>query len=429
LTARNHHPRQLVRLVLKFIHQCRLSDAGLAGHEDDLPLAAQRAFGSVAFDCKSTPLNSGKLSVFAQAFVNSRSAGPIVIRGSGTLMFGPAPYVLVESPPQELIVHPLPRQGELPGFTGAVGVFSVEPPALATNVLRVGEPIKMTAIVRPKHGEASLARLVAPPAPRVKEWQIFAGPADGAPPQSVQLRGFAAFNYTLIPLTETAQATPAIPFSSFDPAASNYLDLTIPPVPVKVLPGRAPGDWQAISQTSPPEPDEEKEPELSGLAPAPGRTSASLVPWQRQTWFPLVQLAPAALFAGLWGWDRRRRYLEEHPDVVLRRRARRALRRERRVLREAARSQDGQRFAAAAVSAMRVACAPHFPAEPRALVGNDVLQLLHQSNGHDVPEDVVRRFFNVTDASQFAVASADLRELLALQPGLEKVLARLEERL
>src|SRR5205823_3906522 len=153
----------------------------------------------------------------------------------------------------------------------------------------------------------------------------------------------------------------------------------IPPVPVKVLPGRAPGDWQAISQTAP-EPDEEKEPELSGLAPAPGRTAWSLVPWQRQAWFPLVQLAPAALFAGLWGWDRRRRYLEEHPNVVLRRRARRALRRERRALKEAARSQDGQRFAATAVNAMRIACAPHFPAEPRALVGSDVLQLLHQSN-------------------------------------------------
>jgi hypothetical protein len=337
--------------------------------------------------------------------------------------------VLVESSPQELNVRPLPRQGELPGFTGIVGVFSVEPPTLATNALSVGEPVKMTVIVRPKHGEASLARMVAPETPRAKEWQIFAGPAEIAPPQAVQARGFAVFNYTLIPLTETAQATPAIPFSSFDPAGSNYVDCTIPPVPVKVSPGRAPGDWQAISQTAPPDADEEKEPELSGLAPTVGRTASSLVPWQRQAWFPLVQLAPAALFAGLWGWDRRRRYLEEHPDVVVRRRARRALRRERRALKEAARSQDGPRFATAAVNAMRIACAPHFPAEPRALVGSDVLQLLRQSNGHDVPDDVVRRFFIVTDATQFAIGSSDARELLALQPGLEKVLEKLEEKL
>jgi hypothetical protein len=376
-----------------------------------------------------TPLNSGKLSVFAQAFVPSHTRGPIVIQGSGALTFGPAPYVLVESPPQELNVRPLPRQGELPGFTGAVGVFAVDTPVLTTNSLQVGEPVKMTVTVRSKHGEASLARLVAPPTPRAKEWQIFAGPAEIAPPQAVQARGFAVFTYTLIALTETAQATPAIPFSSFDPAGSNYVDLTIPSVPVKVSPGHAPGDWQAISQAAPGESDEEKEPELNGLAPAPGRTALSLVPWQRQTWFPLVQLAPAALFAGLWGWDRRRRYLEEHPDVVLRRRARRALRRERRLLKEAAQSQDGSRFAAAAVNAMRIACAPHFPAEPRALVGTDVLQLLHQSNGHDVPDDLVRRFFNVADASRFALTPSDTRELLALKPGLERVLEKLEERL
>src|SRR5207237_1158969 len=83
--------------------------------------------------------------------------------------------------------------------------------------------------------------------------------------------------------------------------------------------------------------------------------------------------------------------------------------RERRKLRDAAHSRDGQRFAAAAVNAMRVACAPHFPAEPRALVGSDVLQLLHETNGGDRPEELVRRFFNVADASRFAGGSADAR--------------------
>jgi hypothetical protein len=376
-----------------------------------------------------TPLVSGKLSVFAQGFAPSRAAGPIVIQGQGTLMFGASPYVLIESDSQDLTVRPLPREGELPGFTGAVGNFSVDPPALVTNVLRVGEPAKLTITVHAKHGEASLARLVAPPAPRAKEWQVFTAPGDNAPPQMVQMRGFATFNYTIIPLTEAASATPAIPFSCFDPATSRYVDLTIPPGAVKVLPGRAPGDWQTLLQPNPPGSDAEKEPELSGLAAAPGRAAGSLTPLQRQAWFPLMQLAPAALFGGLWGWDRRRRYLEQHPDVILRRRARRALRRQWRALRHAARAHDAQGFAAAAVNAMRVACAPHFPAEPRALVGNDVLQLLHETNGHAPPDDLVRRFFTVTDASRFAGTTADTTELLALQPQLEQVLARLEAKL
>ena len=376
-----------------------------------------------------TPLATGKLSVFAQGFAASRMAGPIVIQGSGTLTFGASPNVLIESAPLELNVRPLPREGELPGFTGAVGIFTVDPPALATNVLRVGEPVKLAITVHAKRGEASLARLVAPPAPREKEWQVFTAPGDNAAPQSVQMRGFAVFNYTIIPLTETAQATPPIPFSCFDPATGRYVDLTIPAVAVTVLPGRAPGDWQTLLQPNPPGSEEEKEPELSGLAAAPGRTAGSLTPWQRQAWFPLLQFAPAALFGGLWGWDRRRRFLEQHPEVILRRRARRALRRQWRALRHAARARDAQGFAAAAVNAMRVACAPHFPAEPRALVGNDVLQLLHETNGHAPPDDLVRRFFTVTDASRFAATSADATQLLALQPELELVLERLEAKL
>jgi hypothetical protein len=98
-------------------------------------------------------------------------------------------------------------------------------------------------------------------------------------------------------------------------------------------------------------------------------------------------------------------------------------------LREAAEARDAQRFATAAVSAMRVACAPHFPAEPRALVGSDVLELLSQTNGDDKPEELVRRFFTAADASEFAAESADAAPLLTLQPGLERVLEKLEARL
>jgi hypothetical protein len=150
-----------------------------------------------------------------------------------------------------------------------------------------------------------------------------------------------------------------------------------------------------------------------------------LIPLQTSPWFLVVQVIPAGAFLGLWTWDRRRRYFEQHPDVLLRRRARRALHRERRALRRAARDQDAAQFAGAAVTAMRVACAPHYPAEPRALVGSDILQVLG-SNGES---EIVRRFFAVSDASRFAATSTDTSGLLALQPELEKVLEQLEAKL
>ncbi|HWH68638.1 MAG TPA: hypothetical protein VNT26_04600, partial [Candidatus Sulfotelmatobacter sp.] len=88
-----------------------------------------------------------------------------------------------------------------------------------------------------------------------------------------------------------------------------------------------------------------------------------------------------------------------------------------------------ERFANKAVSALRVACAPHYPAEPRALVGHDVLELLPAAERSGRPGEVVRRFFAVTDATRFATASANTTELLALRPDLERVLEQLEERL
>src|ERR1043166_6201540 len=167
--------------------------------------------------------------------------------------------------------------------------------------------------------------------------------ADATPPQLVQARGFVSFAYTFIPLTQSAHATPAIPFSCFDPERGAYADLTIPPVPVSVNSNNVAADLSLLLQPGPGATEPEKELRLSGLAASPGWSASKLVPLQRRAWFPLLQLVPATAFMGLWGWDRRRRFLEQHPDVILRRRARRALHREWRALRRAARAGDAPR--------------------------------------------------------------------------------------
>jgi hypothetical protein len=241
--------------------------------------------------------------------------------------------------------------------------------------------------------------------------------------------GVFTFTYTLVPLTDAARATPPIPFSYFDPKANRYVDLTIPPVPLTVKAGATPGDLTLLMQTNLTAVEPEQELVLSGLAASRGRTAHSLALPQQQAWFPLVQLAPGLCFFGLWRWDRRRRYLEQHPDILLRRRARRALRRQWRALRRAARAADAAGFASTAVNAMRIACAPHYPAEPRALVGGDVLPLLSDHERAGRGGEVVRRFFAVTDAARFDTAPPSAMELLPLMPDLERVLQQLEQKL
>ena len=423
-----------------------LVDLGAARQRITMTSGGGTSVPSFIYETTFTPVTTGKLSVFAQGFTTGNHfSSPVSITGTPAIPAGPPLFTLIESDPVELNVRPLPTEGELPGFTGAIGRFAVGTPKLATNVLRVGDPVKLTVTVT-NRGYGPLARLVAPPPPQAREWQVFAAadyapaqqvppaaPAPFAPPglrgQAEPVEGVVNFHYTLIPLTETARATPPIPFSCFDPKSGGYADLTIPSVPVTVNPGAAPVDLTAIAQPAATVGEPEKELLLRGLAASRGRTAASLVPPQQQAWFPLLQIAPAAAFFGLLSWDRRRRYLEQHPDVLLRRRARRALRRQRRILQRAARAADAPRFAAAAVSAMRVACAPHYPAEPRALVGADILPLLPEPDRSGRPGEVVRRFFAVTDAAQFGTASPNPADLLPLQPDLERVLKQLEERL
>jgi hypothetical protein len=384
-----------------------------------------RNVASCVFETVITPIEAGRLSLIAQGFTSgSTVSGSVVVIGPVTIPGGLSQHVLVDSDPVIVNVKPLPRERELPGFNGAIGNFTNDPPTLATNVVFVGEPVALTVIIR---GQGSLGRLVAPTPPRVRDWRVFAATGDDAPPQVVQARGFAKFIYTLIPTTESARATPAIPFSFFDPNRGDFVDLTIPAVPITVKAGAQPAEMQAWVQLEATADGGEQEPALSGLAATPGRRARSLAPPHRGPWF--LQLAPALVFAGLWLWDRRRRYLERHPDVVLRRRARRALRREWRALRKAAQSGDVPRFAGCAVSALRVACAPHYPAEPQALVGGDVLPLLEPAQREARAGETVRRVFSVADAERFAPHPADAGELLSLYPELERVLEQLEAKL
>ena len=74
------------------------------------------------YETALTPVRSGKLTVLAQGFTaGNRFSSPVVITGPPSNPGGWPQYTLLESEPVELNVRPLPREGELPGFTGAIG--------------------------------------------------------------------------------------------------------------------------------------------------------------------------------------------------------------------------------------------------------------------------------------------------------------------
>ncbi len=361
------------------------------------------------FETTVTPIATGPLNISAQAFTAGRQfGGPISINGQLTLPGRPPTYDFLVSEPLELKVRPLPTEDELPGFTGAMGNFIADRPHLSTNRIHVGEPVQLKAAF---HGVGNLTRFVPPEAPLSRDWQIIAD----KPP---------AAGFTLIPLTDEAQATPAIPFCSFDPVTGQYVDLSIPPLPVTVIGESLPTQLPVRDETE----TVSAPTELSTLAPTPGKRVASLKPLQLRGWFVGLQLVPVLGFIALWQWDRRRRFLEAHPEIVRRRHAKRRLRRERIKLQTAVSTGDTGGFILHAADAMKIACAPHFPAHPQALVCGDVLSQLDDTAQGELAGRTVQKIFNAAD-SRFAGAFQTPADLLALHTDVESVLNELEEKL
>jgi hypothetical protein len=360
------------------------------------------------YETVATPLAAGTLALSAQAFTANVLSVPISIHAQTTISSAPVKNVLLISDAVKINVRPLPSENEPPSFTGAIGKFFRDPPQLSTNRLRVGEPAHLKIIF---HGEGDLTRFVPPATPRSRDWQVIADKAPDA-------------GFTLIPQTDAVTNTPAIPFCAFDPATGKYYDLTIPALPVTVIGDGLPINLPALENENP----SATPPKLSDLATSAGKTAASLKPLQLRGWFVCVQLVPVIGFLALWQWDCRRRFWEAHPDLFRRRAARRALRRKNRELQITIARGDAAGFVRHAVDSLRIAVAPHFPAEPRALVCADVLAQLNDAERSGHTGETVRKIFAAADA-QFATTHQTSTDLLALAADVETVLQKLEEKL
>jgi len=386
-----------------------------------------RKVPAYVYEASVTPIAAGKLRVSAQGFASGRKfAGPIAISGQTVIPGDPAEYVLLGSDPVTLNVRMLPPGAELPGFKGAIGQLSCDPPQLLTNRVTVGEPLELFVAVR---GDINLLRLVPPDPPRARGWQSFPPVNRGYVGPGRETNAGVIFAYTFIPLSDELRATPPIPFSAFDPKRGVFVDLTIPSLPVTVRPDATYTNPVATIETRGDYRQPPRKLALSGLANRPGRSVSTLRPLQLQAWFVGIQVAPALVFAGLWWWERRRRYLELHPEIVRRRRARRDLRQAKHRLRRAAEAGVPAEFAQSSVNALRIACAPHFPANPRALVCADVLAVLSEDERRGEAGHLIRQLFTAADAKSFGESREAQGGLLRLTPGLNVVLTKLEARL
>ncbi len=393
------------------------SEAASFGVRRDIVHDGGHDYAAFVQDVTITPMREGPQTLVAQANCNRiHSSQP-----------GAFTSTLIDSDPRVLDVKSLPEDGRLAGFNGAVGALQVDTPQLSTNVIKAGDPLKMAVIVR---GEGNLGHITPPQIPLQHDWQTFPPIADMTQPFVMQQRGFTVFEYTMIPLNERAAATPAIPFSCFDPKRGAYVDLTIPPMPVTVKPSES--GWKTANANAAAAEDAMNQDgalALTGLAEGQGISAGSLRAAQQQWWFAGLQFVPAGLLVGLWSWDRRRRRLERHPEILRRKRARRGVKRESGLARKAAEERDAFGFATGAANALREACAPGDAANPEALVCADVLSKLPDEERRGREGEVVRKIFAAADAARFGANGRNGVDVLELRQDWEQVMDLLKARL
>src|SRR6185503_4694319 len=151
-----------------------------------------------------TPLREGTQPLIAQcyAILNRNSTS----RLSQILSYNP----LLDTEPTNVIVKRVPAEGELPGFTGAIGSFQLEPPRATPESVRAGDPLTLKVTMR---GEGNFGRFLPPRTQTSGDWQVFPPTSEVPPANPMVKQGAVSFTYTMIPQSDRAQGTPPVPFS------------------------------------------------------------------------------------------------------------------------------------------------------------------------------------------------------------------------
>lgn len=376
----------------------------------------------IAKNVKITPLKEGPAEVNCQAIVHVQKTDDAGL-GRG---FSSQQQSTIDVPSTRFNVLPLPKTGRLPGFTGAIGNFTLSAPKVSNTDVEMGEPITIAISLT---GEGNLSGVAAPEVPADNpDWQTYKPTTDLDSPNddAAPLLATKTFTYTLIPKRANVLSTPPIPFSYFDPVAAKFIDVTVPPQPVKVKQSTA--TEQPTVATTPAEPKTEEvqagpkpiEAALTGLSETPGLWTRSLRPALWSRWFLLAQLVPVVFLLGLWASKRRREHLAANPQILRRRKARAAARIALGEARIAARQGNSRAFLAASTRAIREAAAPLDTAEAASLTQEEVMKILRDD---ERASKTAREIFENAEAHRYG-ATGDLKpgKLIA---DLEHTLARL----
>ncbi|MEM8867298.1 MAG: BatD family protein [Verrucomicrobiota bacterium] len=184
-----------------------------------------------------TPIKSGELTLDFEVIVSQTTGFGFFSRNRERFP--------VYSEPTVIEVVSLPKEGQPESFTGAIGDFSIEVFA-DQDAATQGEPIMMSLTVR---GRGNFERISGPVFAETDAWKHYNPETFFEPSAEGPYSGSKRFDYVFIPKTSGELALPEVAFSYFDASSEKYVELTSPPIPIKVSANNAPSFIASPSQT------------------------------------------------------------------------------------------------------------------------------------------------------------------------------------
>ncbi len=314
-----------------------------------------RTYEIVTLQTAITPVRSGKLEISAKdakAIVQmprrggSRARSPFDIFGMDDPFNDPFfndPFAGVgeqkeikfSSETTTLEVKPLPPNAPA-NFAGAVGNFSLTTDVKPKNA-QIGDPLTVTAVVS---GRGNFDRVTAPSLEDERGWHTYPPGSKFKADDEIGISGSKTFEMVLTP-NERKDAVPPLVFSFFNPLTEKYVNLKGDKLPVVVEGGTTPSATPAVASAGTSAPRAKASPTaapqgqdiLYQLTDHRG-WGHSFAPVFQQPIFWAAQAVPMLGLIGFFGWQMRRRRLEnragqriaawEHETAELQRKLRRA---------------------------------------------------------------------------------------------------------
>lgn len=324
------------RVPHRFIDLPNLSGQGFTSQrmpnpDQRLESIGGRTYEVVTLQTAITPVRSGKLEIAAKdakAIIQvprrggNRPRSPFDLFGMDDPFSDPFfsdPFagvgeqkeVKFSSETTTLEVKPLPPNAPAT-FAGAVGNFSLATDVKPKNA-QVGDPLTVTATIS---GRGNFDRVTAPTLEDTRGWHTYPPGSTFKAEDEIGINGTKTFEMVLTP-NERKSAVPPLVFTYFNPLKEEYVTLKSDQLAVVVEGGAAPAATPAIASAGTPPPQPSARPTVAPQGTDilyqmtdHGGWGRTFAPVFQKPVFWAAQAIPFLGLIGFFGWEMRRRRLE-----------------------------------------------------------------------------------------------------------------------